>query len=528
MSTKNKKHPTRPVHCGIFAATIALLDACTAHPASVGESATPSQTQEQVVAFAAASVDPSQTVSRADGSLVNRKEYHLRSTATTGEKVGIFGAYTGQQTWAEYKTSNSKEPPADFMFNVPATIGSSADIKTKAGNANALTYSPLRFWPNTTVEGSLPSHLENVSFWAYYPYNPTGDPGEKGIAIVPTASSPYGLQNGMGKIKFTMQTDAADQTDFLLSDLVANANKNTYPLAGEGDPEEVPFTFHHMLAQVRVYTFLRLTDKLVYQVDGEDNPVYYDVNDTYKDEWGKEHTVTVANTVQKIDETKSMRWKRTSQLDKDGEKYRADHSLSLSFNNIYTSAIFTPSYDGANTKFPSAVQGMPTGSATVTDYVENPYWFTFDGDNNRVMLNEDFMYDYFEDAPSSSGGDTNALGYALSAANKLPEADKHYNYAPGNILLVVPQTLTDEDVPHIVLTANGTRKIWNSGTSSWEDGSAITAKVTVNLLNLNIQWESGYIYCYAFIDELHPGDDIVRGPETITVVFDPSQHTDQW
>jgi hypothetical protein len=48
------------------------------------------------------------------------------------------------------------------------------------------------------------------------------------------------------------------------------------------------------------------------------------------------------------------------------------------------------------------------------------------------------------------------------------------------------------------------------------------------MLQMNIKWESGFIYCYAFLDELMPGDDKVRGPETITVVFDPMRETEQW
>jgi hypothetical protein len=32
---------------------------------------------------------------------------------------------------------------------------------------------------------------------------------------------------------------------------------------------------------------------------------------------------------------------------------------------------------------------------------------------------------------------------------------KHFNYPPGNILLVVPQQLKDDDVPNITITAHG-------------------------------------------------------------------------
>ena len=106
---------------------------------------------------------------------------------------------------------------------------------------------------------------------------------------------------------------------------------------------------------------------------------------------------------------------------------------------------------------------------------------------------------------------------------------KHYNYAPGNILMVVPQTLSDDYVPHVIITAKGKRSVWNSTTGEWEEGEEeLTAKVTVNLLKMGISWQSGFIYCYAFLDELKPGDDKVRGPESISVLFDTSWYTDQW
>ena len=87
---------------------------------------------------------------------------------------------------------------------------------------------------------------------------------------------------------------------------------------------------------------------------------------------------------------------------------------------------------------------------------------------------------------------------------------------------VSAQTLSDDDVPHVVITAHG---------QTTQGGAAAinnTARVTVNLLKMGISWESGYIYCYAFLDELRPGDDKVRGPESITVLFNKDWYTDQW
>ena len=90
------------------------------------------------------------------------------------------------------------------------------------------------------------------------------------------------------------------------------------------------------------------------------------------------------------------------------------------------------------------------------------------------------------------------------------------NYVPGNIILAVPQVMSDVDVPNITITITD------------KSNTSLTGKVTVNLLGMNIEWRSGFIYCYGYLDELSPGDDKVRGPETITVVFDPEKHTDQW
>lgn len=463
----------------------------------------------------------SSVATRADASLLDKSVTHLTATATNDKYVGIFGAYTGQQTWAEYKTSNSAEPPANMFFNQQASVAA------VSGGTNALTYSPLRFWPNATVGAT--SNYEYAHFWAYYPWNAAGDPGDNGIAIVAADNGKYGMPNGMGKIKFTMQADAANQVDFLMSDLKANCNKNTYPLldAGAGGylPKPVPFTFHHALAQVRIYAFIRCTDKIVYAKNGDkeltvkavtsttvtltdgtnDFPIAVEtVNQKYTDAWGKEQTVASDDKIP--DDTSwltvalktenTVRWSRTGTLDTGNKKYLADKSMSVSLNNIYTSAIFTPAYNTSTeaTSFSSAVQGSATGTSTVNSYTPRTDWFLYSSESGkedvRVMLNTDHMY----------GNDGSSVAY----------------FAPGNIMLVVPQTLTDDDVPSVSITVTDN----NNATK--------TARVTYNMLNLGISWESGFIYSYAFIEELMPGDDKVKGPENIIVVFSPSQITDQW
>lgn len=520
--------------------------------------------RQQGIAFAG-TVRPSQTArdTRADASLVNRLEAQLPPTATSGRYVGIFGAYTEDALW---KDMTSPKPTADFFFNQQATVGDNGQ----------LSYAPERFWPNNLAGDALiPERREYASFWAYYPWNATvSGVGDNGISIATSAAEGISANGGMGKMKFTMKTDAAEQVDFLLSDLAADCSRDQYPLVSDGTggwtSARVPFTFHHMLAQVRLYTLIKGADKVVNvskdgnllkvkSIDPGTSVTLTDETTDYVcpttsaevlDAYGNTRTLAVGNYVPddtpwlsaavKPVKASTVRWKRSAVADKDGNHF-ADVAYSISFNNIHTQALYTPavSYSAGayTTKVTSAVTDAATGTATVTDYIPNPYWFTFNAENQRVMLNDTYMYDYFDESPSNNGGDGDALHYLESQPSTVTDAlldrsgkhaGKHYNYAPGNIILAVPQTLTDDDIPHVVIEVKGKTIVWNSSTSTWDEGEAISAKVTVNLLNRAIQWEAGFIYCYAFLDELMPGDDKVRGPENIVIVFDPERYTDQW
>ena len=603
-------------HLSFSLALLGLSASCSDWRDGIAPDGDDPSLQGQAIAFQA-TVNPSQTVTRADGSLINRLETSLFETkdrsywtvdddGSITEKqrqysVGLFAANTGTATWSE-----TAAPTANFMFNQKMNIAKASDGR------NALTYAPavvptdeskpipqdsLRFWPNDD------SHL---SFWAYYPYNQTSDPGEYGISIT-TASNGVGQGKGMGAINFTMHPDAAEQNDFMLSDLVADGQKSLYPLLADGKPKPVPLRFHHMLAQVRLYAFIRGEDKVVYyKGSGSENLTVTSISGNtvtfsdgsqvtanptqYIDEWGRVRNVEVGCMVPddtpwlNVASPLSVRWNREiegntgekqfeASLYQAGDKVigidgypRAQTTLQMSFNNIHTKCAYTPhvtqnsdgTYTTSLTQRDVDYEDLGTlGSATVKHYIQNPYWFYFDEHNNRVMLNPRYMYDYFEDTPAYKGtkptddsyeedwstkfgedSKGNYLNYHLLNENADPDDARghkgwHFNYAPGNILLCVPQVKNDNDVPHIIITATGkrVRYVWDS-TNGWgqEDvgSTAITGKVTINMLNMNLKWEPGFIYCYAFIDELKPGDDKVRGPETITVVFDPTKQTDQW
>ncbi len=607
----NKKKYWRSVVC-CFAAGILLLSCSDWN--DMGTETIPggiNRIAEEGIGIAfSGSVAPSHQATRADATIVNMGETTLLPTATSNRRAGIFGCYTGKYTWAELVALSLKANPndeekailndfysANLMFNVPATINSDG----------SLTYTPLQFWSNNPLPSPATGH-EYMTFFAYYPYNESSTLGEYGISMFNDENG-IGQGKGMGKVKFTMHSDAGKHNDFLISAPVTDCNRDKYPLIRTDNtptysPTPVQFHLYHMLAQVRFYVFIYGNDKMVYQDtddDGEPDPAdatwlaTQSVDNTIKDIYGNTYTiksitieggVATAATIEQTDrkngltpeqitsygcgdldleaflalglkvpdESKCVRWKRGEVWNLSHTSKRPDMTYTMELNNIHTTATFYPRYtlSGATIAYDDAVT---LGSTTVGHYVMNPYWFTFQY-GKRVRLNDNYMFGYFEDTPVAKqlNATTTMTGYddidgwdwtgtddpldylRLTPPEFLKELEgnrddswidpsdhseghKHYNYAPGNIILVVPQILEDDDVPHVVITAHG------------KDASTdadLTAKVTVNLLKMGISWESGYIYCYAFLDELRPGDDKVRGPESITTLINKEWRTDQW
>jgi len=533
------------------------------------------------------SVVSSQLPTRADATIVHLRETELPSTAASTFYAGIFGCYTEQYTWAElvgaYQTKYAeyaarvgsssastdgflassefatfKDSPqgkaytANLLYNAKATIG----------DDGSLTYAPLRLWPNNVLTSDATKH-EYCTFWAYYPYNPTAEIGDYGISL---PEERLGQGVGMGRVRFTMQPDAAQQNDFMISALAADCNRDSYPLVkdpqGTYSPKPVPLRFYHMLAQVRLYAYIQGSDRMVYvQEDGKDKLADATwlanlTNDTHliRDQYGNTYEIvksgdaitSITNKELKAsypsegsltedeflklglkvpDETQCQRWTRQNIWDKTHTRRRALISYKMELNNIKTTTTFYPHYSGSAASI--AYEPATTlGSATVNDYVMNPYWFHFNDKGERDYLSDEYMFGIFEEQAAAKAPENNVLRYKLGEKNQVDKNDetKHYNFAPGNILLVVPQVLDDDDVPHIVLTAVGSKE----GTEGTANKVEYSARLTINMLKMNIEWKSGYIYCYAILDDLRPGDDIVRGPESITTIFDTSQYTDQW
>ena len=293
----------------------------------------------------------------------------------------------------------------------------------------------------------------------------------------------------------------------------------------------------------------------------ENISTYADQKPAVMDEYGTWVELKVGDQIP--NESQCVRWKRSDVWNLNHTSRRPEITYTMELNNIHTTSTFYPRYtdSGATIAYDEATT---LGSTSVNHYIMNPYWFTFK-DGVRERLNDNYMFGYYEDTPVAkqyNATNQKTLDAAVGAGTKYDDYDgwnwtdlddpldylrltpsefltelegnrddswkdpsdhskghKHYNYAPANIMLVVPQKLSDDDVPHVVITAHGRNAA---------DTEDLTAKVTVNLLKMGISWESGYIYCYAFLDELRPGDDKVRGPESITTLFNKEWRTDQW
>jgi len=553
-----------------FSLVLLALSACSDWRDGIPPSDTSITWSDQAVTFST-TVSSSQQPTRADATIVNIGETTLLPTATSNRRAGIFGCYTGPYTWAELVELSQKADPTDaekeilnkyysagLMFNVPADINDNG----------TLTYTPLQFWSNNPLPSPSTGH-EYMTFWAYYPYNESSTLGEYGISMFNDENG-IGPGKGMGKVKFTMHADASKHNDFLISAPVTDCNRDKYPLQRTDNtpsytPTPVQFRLYHMLAQVRFYVFINGNDKMVYEANvatttdlsrNDDNIKQKDLDGdsnnepAVMNEYGE--WVELKEGDQIPNESQCVRWKRSDVWNLNHTSRRPEITYTMELNNIHTTSTFYPRYtdSGATIAYDEATT---LGSTSVNHYIMNPYWFTFK-DGVRERLNDNYMFGYYEDTPVAkqyNATNQETLDAAVGAGTKyndydgwnwtdlddpldylrtgdtdykkelevLGKTDKHYNYAPGNILLVVPQKLSDDDVPHVVITAHGRNAA---------DTEDLTAKVTVNLLKMGISWESGYIYCYAFLDELRPGDDKVRGPESITTLFDKDWRTDQW
>jgi len=167
--------------------------------------------------------------------------YITTTSFSEGDAIGVMGFYHDKSTWDSDK--GTLEP--NFMYD-------QAVIKKENGSWE---YSPLKYWPNETDGGETEKDVDGngatskggpdrLSFYGYYPYRTS----DNGITL-PTNETP-----GMGTWNFEVKANAAEQVDFMMSQLVPDMTK---PKIGE----TIELKFSHLLSRVTVAA--TLSDELV-------------------------------------------------------------------------------------------------------------------------------------------------------------------------------------------------------------------------------------------------------------------------
>ena len=161
----------------------------------------------------------------------------LKRAIPDGGSMGVYAYYHDGSLWATDAANNQP----DFMWNQQCTFN--ADL-------NAFVYTPLKYWPN--------EESDKLSFIAYYPFtNTESQEGPESPAC--TGLTPLLTNNdkGLPSFNFTVKDAAADQVDFLVSDLIVNLPESRAKDDAPGMPfnnlsiyDKVKFLFHHALAKV--------------------------------------------------------------------------------------------------------------------------------------------------------------------------------------------------------------------------------------------------------------------------------------
>lgn len=133
-------------------------------------------------------------------------ETTLSTVQATG--FGIFGYYTGADSWASAGTPN-------YMFDQKASY-----------EAEAWSYTPVKYWPNKAGD--------KVTFFAYAPHSSSSGSG------ITTSSS---ATEGSPYLDFTVQADASKSVDLVTASALDQA-KSSSP---------VSFTFGHALSRAQFF-----------------------------------------------------------------------------------------------------------------------------------------------------------------------------------------------------------------------------------------------------------------------------------
>lgn len=169
-----------------------------------------------------------------------------------GNSFGVFAYFhpgdVATSTTGVWNNANVELNYSNMLLNEPVTR-----VEPSTGTYD-YTYESTRYWPRNATD--------RISFFAYYPYAANAfvvDEGAAsdgtGITLQDPEDDHYGYSHnpvGFPKFKFVVNPDASKQVDFMISDMCLNQSKKAGVLTGTNN--DVQFTFHHMLSQIRIKT----------------------------------------------------------------------------------------------------------------------------------------------------------------------------------------------------------------------------------------------------------------------------------
>lgn len=148
---------------------------------------------------------------------------------SAGAGFGVLGYYHQSTTTTAAEWSDDATP--NFMYNQQVQgNGVAATTGNNAVDLSAWSYSPLKYWPNNTVD--------RVSFFAYAPYTAQTESAEAiELSTNTTEDEPT--------LTFSIASTASDMVDLVIATPV-------YEQAKQATSDNVAFTFNHMLTRLNL------------------------------------------------------------------------------------------------------------------------------------------------------------------------------------------------------------------------------------------------------------------------------------
>lgn len=190
-----------------------------------------------------------ETTERGQHPIAFREAYTAQPTRSNARFTAIKGIPVGQSMGVYAYQHDVAE--RDYTTDMPNFMWNQQVMSMD--QTEPFTYAPLKYWPN--------DESQKLSFIAYFPYTEES-PGHVESPEYP--DNPTGLRTllanddtGLPYFVFTVKENAAEQVDFLVSEVIANLPKTRDT---DDDPhkpfndlsiyDRVPFLFYHMTAKV--------------------------------------------------------------------------------------------------------------------------------------------------------------------------------------------------------------------------------------------------------------------------------------